>query len=139
LVLDQRKIEVNIGPPLLEAINFDLEAHLETKRDVLNNSTFDTNLLNAVKTRSFGKASRSSYSPYSTIARIEIQYLPQRRLVPRWELTQESEIQELNPLNPLLPSNASGVVKSHSSVSRLTREAGTSLWMTSTAVGNLSI
>jgi hypothetical protein len=62
LVLDQEMSEILIGRPLLKAIGFDLEAHLETNRDVLNNSTFGTNLLNTVNTRSFGKAARSSYS-----------------------------------------------------------------------------
>jgi hypothetical protein len=54
--------EILIGRPLLKAIGFDLEEHLETDRDVLNNSKFDTNLLNTVNTRSFGKAARSTYT-----------------------------------------------------------------------------
>jgi hypothetical protein len=54
--------KILIGRPLLKAIGFDLETHLETNRDVLNNSTLDTNLLNTVNTRSFGKAARSSYT-----------------------------------------------------------------------------
>jgi hypothetical protein len=60
LVLDQGMSEILIGRPLLKAIGFDLETYLETNRDVLNNSTFDANLLNTVNTRSFGKAARST-------------------------------------------------------------------------------
>jgi hypothetical protein len=43
LVLDQGMSEILIGRPLLKAIGFDLEAHLETNCDVLNNIKFDKN------------------------------------------------------------------------------------------------
>jgi hypothetical protein len=44
--------EILIGRQLLKAIGFDLEAHLETNHEILNNSAFDTHLLNTVNTRS---------------------------------------------------------------------------------------
>jgi hypothetical protein len=62
LALDQEMSEILFGRPLLKAIGFDLEAHLETSLDVMNNSMFDTNQLSTVNTRSFGKAARSSYT-----------------------------------------------------------------------------
>jgi hypothetical protein len=62
LVLDQGMSEILIGRPLLKAIGFDLQTHLETNCDVLNNIKLDKNLLNTVNTRSFGKAARSSYT-----------------------------------------------------------------------------
>jgi hypothetical protein len=82
LVLEQETSQILIGLPFLKAIGFDLEAHLETNHDVLNNNKFDTNLLNAVNACSFGNAARSSYTGFSIIARIQIQYLSRRRLVP---------------------------------------------------------
>jgi hypothetical protein len=42
--------EILIGRQLLKAIGFDFEAHLETN-EILNNSAFDTHLLNTVNTR----------------------------------------------------------------------------------------
>jgi hypothetical protein len=61
LVLDQGMSEILFGRPLLKASGFDLEGRLETNRDVLNTSTFQTNLLNIANTCSIGKAALSSY------------------------------------------------------------------------------
>lgn len=64
LVVEQGMSELLLGRPLLKAIGFDLEDHLDTNRDVLHNTEFETNLLGTLNSRSGGtfKAARSSYA-----------------------------------------------------------------------------
>lgn len=62
LVVEDDMSKILLGNPLLKALGFDLDAHLETNRDVLHDRAFDTNLLKDVNSAVClpGKAARFS-------------------------------------------------------------------------------
>ena len=63
LILEDNMSEILLGRPLLKAIGFDVDDHLESNHAVLDGKQFDTDLLSKVNSLSTptGKLARSSY------------------------------------------------------------------------------